>query len=111
MAEAQYNLGFMLEMGQGTRQEYAQAVMWYRLAAEQGNAKAQLNLGHMYARGWGVPKDFVLAHMWSNLAASRFPVSDPERDKAVRNRDRIASNMTPEQLAEAQRRAREWKPK
>ena len=37
-AEAQYNLGFMYDKGQGVPQEYAVAVKWYRLAADQGNA-------------------------------------------------------------------------
>jgi len=33
---AQYNLGFMYEYGQGVLQDYAEAVKWYRLAAEMG---------------------------------------------------------------------------
>jgi hypothetical protein len=32
-------------------------------------------------------------------------------DMAVVNRDRIAAKMSPEQFAEAQKLAREWKPK
>jgi TPR repeat protein len=66
----------------------------------------------MYAKGEGVPQDYVQAHKWFNLAASRFPASEKEnRDKAVENRDRIAAKMTPAQIAEAQKLAREWKPK
>ena len=34
-------------------QDYAEAVKWYRKAAEQGNAIAQNNLGVMFARGVG----------------------------------------------------------
>jgi hypothetical protein len=46
-----------------------------------------------------------------DLAASRFPASDAEdRDKAVKNRDLMAAKMTPEQIAEAQKLAGEWKP-
>ncbi len=64
----------------------------------------------MYEKGQGVPQDYVQAHMWYNLAASHFaPGSD--RDRAVKNRDIIAEKMTPAQIAEAQRLAREWKPK
>ena len=40
-ATAQYNLGVMYDNGQGVRQDDAQAVQWYRKAAEQGHAKAQ----------------------------------------------------------------------
>ncbi len=48
--------------------------------------------------------------MWSNLAASRHQPGK-DRDDAVFNRDFIAKRMTPAQIAEAQRLAREWKPK
>jgi hypothetical protein len=67
----------------------------------------------LYARGeGGTPQDNVSAHMWFNLAAARFPASDTRnRDVAVRSRDVVAGKMTAEQIAEAQRRAREWKPK
>jgi uncharacterized protein len=104
---AQNNLGRMYEQGQGVPQDNAMAVSWYRKAAEQGQATAQNNLGLMYEHGQGVPQDYVLAHMWLNLAASRF--KPPEGDKAIRNRDRVAAMMTPAQLAEAQKMAREWK--
>jgi uncharacterized protein len=66
----------------------------------------------MYDEGRGVPQDYVQAHKWYNLAASRFPTSAKEfRDRAVGNRDAIAAKMTPAQIAEAQKLAREWKPK
>ena len=85
---------------------------WYRLAAEPGHAGAQNNLGIMYQKGQGVPQDYVQAHMLFNLAASRFSTSEAEgRNQAAKNRDIAASKMTPEQIAEAQRLAREWKPK
>ena len=95
--------------GQGVPQDYAAAVKWNRLAAEQGDAEAQHNLGVSYHRGEGVPQDYVQAHMWFNLAASRAPAS--ERDEAIKMRNVAASNMTPAQIAEAQKLAREWKPK
>jgi uncharacterized protein len=41
----------MYDNGNGVVQDYAEAVKWYRLAAEQGNAQAQYNLGLMYANG------------------------------------------------------------
>ncbi len=50
----------------------AEAVRWYRLAAEQGYAPAQYGLGLMYYRGEGSPEDEVLAYMWWNLAAARW---------------------------------------
>ncbi len=110
-ARAQYNLGLMYTNGLGVPQDDATAVSWYRKAAEQGFAEAQFNLGSMYYGGKGVPQDYVQAHMWFNLAAARFDASEKNRDLAVKNRDQVAAKMTPAQIAEAQKLAREWKPK
>ncbi len=82
----------------------------FRKAAEQGYVEAQFNLGSMYYHGYGVPQDYAQAYMWFNLAASRFPPGE-RRDKAVNNRDIIAEKMSPAQISEAQKLAREWKPK
>ena len=100
-AGAQASLGFMYEKGEGVLQDYAQAVKWYRLAAAQGLATAQSNLGVMYAKGQGVPMDDVRAHMWFNLAAVK---GDAD---AVKNRDLVAKRLTPQQMSEAQKLARE----
>ena len=89
----------------GGAQDYQEAVRWYRLAAEQDHASGQFSLGAMYIAGHGVPKDYVLAHMWMNLAAAKGV------KEAVNGRDLLEKNMTPAQLAEAQRLAREWKAK
>ena len=51
--------------------DFAEAVKWYRLAAEQGYAAAQVNLGVMYANGRGVLKDFAAAVKWYRLAAEQ----------------------------------------
>ena len=105
-ATAQYKLGQTYHHGLGVPQDYAEAITWYRQAAEQGNADAQGNLGLMYAKGEGVPQDNVEAHMWFNLAASRLTGEHRERTVAVR--DDLAARMTPADLSEAQRLAREW---
>ena len=109
-AYPQFNLGDMYREGLGAKQDYAEAVKWYRLAAEQGMANAQVNLGLMYDEGRGVVRDYVQSHFWSNLAAARLPPGE-KRDKAGSNRDIVEGKMTPSQVAEAQRLAREWKPK
>ena len=54
----------------------------------------------------GVPQDFVEAHQWLNLAASRASVE--EVTQYAQTRDALAKLMTPAQLAEAQKLAREW---
>jgi len=112
LAQAQYKLGVSCAKGRGVSQDDAAAVEWYRKAAQQGHASAQFNLGVKYAKGKGVPQDYTAAHKWFNLAASRFPASEAtQRDKAVNARKLVATRMTPAQIAEAQRMAREWKPK
>ncbi len=83
---------------------------WYRKAAEQGVADAQYNLGSMYYDGQSVTQDYVQTHMWLNVAASSFPPGK-DRDKALKERDRVAKKMTPAQRSEAQKLAREWRPK
>ena len=103
-AEAQLSLGFMY-LG---AQDDAEAMRWYRRAADQGYARAQNILGVMYGNGEGVPQDYVEAHIWYNLAAAQS--SGEDRDRSVRGRDDVAGRMTPDQIAEAQRRAREWTP-
>ncbi len=106
LAEAQYNLGFMYRNGEGVPQDDTQAAAWWRKAADQGFAAAQFNLGGMYATGKGMPQDYVEAHKWQNLAASR--VTGDEQKEYAEARDALAKQMTPAQLAEAQRLAREW---
>jgi len=90
-------------------QDYQEAFRWSRSAAVQGYASAQNNLGVMYRKGQGVAQDYIQAHLWYNLAASE--LTDDDRERAVKNRDLMAEKMTSEQIVEAQRLAREWKPK
>ena len=100
--DAQNRLGDMYYHGLIVTQDYGEAAKWHRMAAEQGVAFAQTTLGVSYANGQGVPQDYVLAHMWFNLAAAAGDNSAPRR------RDILAKRMTPDQIAEAQRMAREW---
>ena len=104
-ALAQTRLGFMYEMGKGVSQNFAEAAKWLRLAAEQGRVAAQDSLGGLYISGSGVPKDYVVAYMWLSLSAAQ-----GDHDAAIQ-RDLVAKLMTPAQIAEAQKLAREWKPK
>jgi TPR repeat protein len=98
-------VGMELVSGLGVPQDYSEGARYYRLAAEQGHKKAQAAIGAMYFMGRGVPQDYVQAHLWSNLAS----IDGDER--MLRQRTLIEKSMTPAQVAEAQRLAREWKPK
>jgi len=113
-ASAQFNLGVMYGKGQGVSQDYKTALKWYRLASEQGDAFAQSNLGQMYHQGKGVSQDYKTAlkwyrlaseqgdtHMWVNIAAS---IGGKDSDRVS---DFVEKKMTPAQIAEAQKLARE----
>jgi uncharacterized protein len=101
ITEAQFTLGALYAEGRGVLQDYKKAEKWYLNAAELGHATAQFELGFMYARGVGALQDNVLGHMWYNIAGAngnRF---------ASDNRANIEKRMTPAQIAEAQKLARE----
>jgi TPR repeat protein len=55
----------------------------------------------MYYNGTGVLQDYFLVYMWFNLAAAQ------GNESAIGNRDIVAGQMTPSQIEEAQRLARE----
>ena len=55
----------------GWPQDFKQAFVWFRKAAEQGNADAQAYLGMMYAYGQGVAQDDAEAVRWYRLAAAQ----------------------------------------
>jgi TPR repeat protein len=92
----------MYEQVEGTTQDYKQAFKWYSKAAEQGNVQAQFNLALMYYKGNGTKQNYILAHMFFNIA------SLSGNDKAGKSRDKLSQKMTPEQVIEAQKMAKEW---
>ena len=108
--EAQFSLGKNYEAGRsGLKQDYAIAASWYQKSADQGNAYAQASLGILYHSGKGLPHDDVRSEMWLIVAADR--VEKDDRDTIVEMRDSVAAHLTTQQLAEAQKLARDWKPK
>ncbi len=86
-------------------QDFARARQWYEKAAAQGVANAQYDLGVLYSNGHGVTQNIVQAHKWYSLAGAN------GHTKAAAYRDTLTKQMTPDQITEAQKLAREWKPK
>ena len=101
-AVAQFNLGIMYRNGEGVPEDDAEAARWYRRAAEQGHAGAQLNLGVIYDNGEGVPEDDVQAYAWYSIAAAQ------GHELAKKNKEKIATDMSRDQIAEAQKLSREF---
>ena len=105
LPKAQYNLGVDCYNGEGVAKDQVEAVKWYRKAAEQKYAKAQYNLSVCYGNGTGVTKDYVEAYKWMFLAAR-------QGDEGAKNfMTVLESKLTPEQIAEGQKRARDFKPR
>lgn len=104
VTSAESILAYMYRNGRGVKQSDVDAAKWFRKAADKGDANAQWRLGDLYRLGQGVPQDFVLAHMWFNLSAAR------GEQTAIVLRELVAKLMTREQIAEAQKLARDWKP-
>ena len=71
-----------------------------REKAEGGDLRAQ----GFYARHWAMREDYVEAHTWYSIATAR----GPTWQHGLKQRDEIARKMTPEQLAEAESKARDW---
>jgi len=100
---AQVNLGNMYHSGNGVQKDYKEAFKWSKKAADQGLSQAQYNLGLLYSNGQGVTQDYVRAYMYFSIADVNITTR-----VATESRDLIAKEMSPSQIAEAQRMAREW---
>jgi TPR repeat protein len=68
-APEQFRVGVMYELGQGAKQDYAEARRWYLKAAEHDDPRAEFALGVLAVRGLGAPKDFAEAAKWFHRAA------------------------------------------
>ena len=70
-SEAQNELGNCYLGGNGVAQDYAEAVKWYRRAAEQLHAFAEYNLGWCYFNGKGISQNYIEAVRWFRGAAEQ----------------------------------------
>ena len=100
----QLRLGGLYLDGAGGEPDVENGLRWVRRAAGQGYAEAQLRIGSIYAEGGEVPKDLVRAYMWFY----RSSMLGTEQAGAMLTG--LAAQMTAEQIAEAKRRADEWRP-
>jgi TPR repeat protein len=96
------------EMGSGAFQGAGMACIdidslaQFESDAKNGRAEALYNLGLAYSTGQGVDVDYIAAHKWFNLAAMK------GSEIAKNWRAQISREMNSNQIAEAQRLAREW---
>jgi len=98
------SVGFMYQGNLGVATDYAKAREYYLKSCNNDSSFSCNNLATLYRDGLGVPQDYVSALMWLNLSAAQ------GKEGAATFRDLVARLMTPAQIAEAQKLAREWKP-
>jgi TPR repeat protein len=103
-AGAQFNFGLSYLKGSGVAKDVGEAMKLFQKAAERGHAGAQVFIGAAYADGEHVAKDDVQAHKWMELAAEQ------GNEDAKRYLPVIEARMSKEQIDEAQRLARNFKP-
>ena len=131
-------VGLSYDKGEAVPQDHAEAVKWYRKAAEQGLDFAQYNLGVVYSEGEGVPQDHAEAAKWWHRAAAQGFVSAQSKlglmyatgqgvpmdyvlaymwlnlaaaqgnQAAINGRELVVELMTPADISKAQRLARKW---
>src|SRR5262249_40500934 len=112
-AAAQFNLGVLCEShfddnGYSIAGNRAEAMKWLLAATEQGLPRAQGKLAEMYADGLDAPGNNIKACAWFLLAATS--LVGIHRHRAQSGYERVCSRLTPAELAEARRFARDWKP-
>jgi TPR repeat protein len=113
-ASSQFNLGVLYgnrldDNGHTVGENRAEAMKWLLRAAQQGLPRAQTRLAEMYADGPQAAGDQVRACTWFLRAAAG--LSGADREKTQASYERVSSHMSGEEIAEAKRLARAWKPK
>lgn len=107
-AGAQYALGNCYFEGYGVTKDIPEGVAWTRKAAEQGLPEAQNSYGMCFAKAKGVPQDYIQAYKWLNLAAAQ---GGEHNTDARINLSMAERAMTPQQIAQGQKLAMEFKPR
>ena len=101
--EACYKLGQMYQSGRGVVKDNNEAFKWYKKAAERGHKEAQFGLGNMYCKDEGVEQDYIEAYKWYILS------SNQGCTEAIQAKDKIKTEMTSENISEAEKRVGSFK--
>ncbi len=119
--DAQYQFGTLYRDGKGVAKDFELAARYFAQAATQGNADAARTLGIAFAKGEGVSKNLVKAYFWLNVASmsqmsqllSSANISErrlEQLEDPAHARDFVAKLMKAEEVVEAQRMVRDWRP-
>ncbi len=118
---AQHALGELYEGGKGVPKDFEMAARYFAQSAQQGNSNGATALGKAYLRGQGVPIDPTSAYFWLNVASmGTIPLLDDSSKLSLEValqtgiasliRDALTQRMKAEDISEAQRLTREWRP-
>jgi len=99
---AMYSLGLYFLEGYGVEKNAEKAVAWFRKAAMHGYTNAQFNLATLYTTGQGATKDLVEAYFWYTRA------EESNHPNATKEKSSLKQHLTPDQIAEVERRAAQW---
>jgi TPR repeat protein len=113
-ARSQYNLGILYgsgldDNGYAVEVDRPQTLRWLLAAAEQGLPRAQVKLAEVYAEAPDISGSHATACGWFLLAA--MGLRGIHLHRAQSGYERIASHLSPAQIAKARRFARDWAPK
>ncbi|MSU59233.1 MAG: sel1 repeat family protein [Pedosphaera sp.] len=105
--ESQHSLGLRYLWGDGVEKNSETAAAWFNAAANQGIPDAATWLADSYWTGSGVQQDVVEGYKWLLLAGDKFSIN--HRNGVTM--EQFAAQLTPQQKAEAEQRARDFVPK
>ncbi len=105
-AGAEFMLGAMYFYGKGVQRNDAIAAIWFHKAAIKGNPSGQLAFGSLHIRGLGVRQNLVTAYSWLTVAAHH--AIPGLQQQAIALRHEAARLMQPDEIADAQRWARNF---
>lgn len=101
--QARYELGEMLRLGQGGKEDFARAFKQYRLAALKDQRMAQYRMGMMRQEGLGAPRNRIHAYAWYSLAATE------GMKEALAALNDVEATMQPQEIKTAQTLAQLWR--
>ena len=102
-ADSEFTLGSLYLQGAVLKKDSTKAASWLLKAADQGVPQAQTDMGVLYIQGDGVAQDPVASYMWFKLA------TDAGQAQDQRALTMLEGQLKPEQIAEAKKRADDWK--
>lgn len=107
--DGEYAFAERLAAGDGISQDRKRAWEWFKRAADNGQPAALYRIGQIVLKRERSIEDNIAAYAWLTLATRLG--SDEVKKDATRDRDLLAKDMTPGDIAEAMTRVRNWKPK